>query len=234
MKLSLLTTLLIFLCSCASKSNETVADNTLSTAEKADGWQLLFNGKDMSQWRNFKQETISPIWQVKDGMVTMTNKDGNDIMTKKKYGNFVLKLQWKISEAGNSGIFILADEKGKKIWSHAPEIQILDNEKHRDSKILTHHSGSLYDMIASPDSSKKKAGEWNNVKISHDKGHLQVWQNGVQTVDIVIGSADWKKLLAKSKFAKWSGFATNKTGHIGLQDHNDIVSFKNLKIKELD
>ena len=134
MKLSLLATLLIFLCSCASQSNETVADNTLSSAEKADGWQLLFNGKDMSQWRNFKEETISPIWEVKDGVVTMTNKDGNDIMTKKQYGNFIFKLQWKISEVGNSGIFILADEKGKRIYSHAPEIQILDNERHKDNK----------------------------------------------------------------------------------------------------
>ena len=89
-------------------------------------------------------------------------------------------------------------------------------------------------MIASPESSKKKAGEWNDVKISHNKGHLQVWQNGVQTVDIVIGSAEWKKLLANSKFAKWPGFAQNKKGHLGLQDHNDVVSFKNLKIKELD
>lgn len=234
MKFSLLATLLIFLCSCATSKEEVVKDNTLTSAEKADGWELLFNGKDLSQWRNFKSDTISPVWQVKDDCFTMTNKDGNDIMTKKQYANFILKLQWKISEVGNSGIFILADEKGKRIYSHAPEIQILDNERHKDNKKKSRHSGSLYDMIASPENSKKKAGEWNDIKIIHNKGHLQVWQNSVKTIDIVIGSEAWNKLLAASKFAKWPGFAQNKKGHIGLQDHNDIVSFKNIKIKELD
>ncbi|WDE99218.1 DUF1080 domain-containing protein [Lentisphaera profundi] len=213
--------------------NTFAQDNILSSDEKNDGWKLLFNGSDMNQWRNFKKQDINPKWQVKEGSMILTGKGGGDIMTKDQYENFDFRMEWKISEGGNSGIFILADEKGKKIYSHAPEIQILDNEKHSDRKKPNHRSGSLYDMITSPAESHKKAGEWNQVRIKLNKGQLQVWQNEVQTVDILIGSDKWNELVGKSKFKSWKGFAKTKKGHLGLQDHNDKVSFKNLKIKEL-
>ena len=112
-----------FLFSCTT----TIADNTLTDSETKDGWELLFNGQDMSQWRNFKKQDINSKWIVENGQMTLTGAGGGDILTKKKYKNFDLKLEWNISEAGNSGIFILVDEKGKRIYSHAPEIQILDN-----------------------------------------------------------------------------------------------------------
>ena len=227
--LTLLLSLFSFL-SCISAP----LDNQLSSAEKKDGWKNLFNGQDMSQWRNFKKQDINPIWKVQDGTMTMTAKRGGDIITKEQYENFDFRLEWKISEGGNSGIFILADEQGNKIYSHAPEIQILDNEKHNDRKKPNHRSGSLYDMISSPAESHKKAGEWNQVRILLNKGHLQVWQNQVQTVDITIGAEKWNELLANSKFKSWKGFGSNKKGHIGLQDHGDVVSFKNIKIKVLD
>ncbi|WP_288743053.1 DUF1080 domain-containing protein, partial [uncultured Rheinheimera sp.] len=125
------------------------ADNQLTAEEQADGWQLLFNGKDMSQWRSFKQPTVNEKWQIEDGAITLTAGGGGDLISKESYKNFELTLNWKIAEVGNSGILILADEKGKYIYSHAPEIQILDNERHPDNKLDTHLSGSLYDMIAS-------------------------------------------------------------------------------------
>ena len=209
-------------------------DNELSDKEKADGWKLLFDGKSMDQWKNFKKDNISDKWVVKDGMMTLTGRGGGDIMTKKEYKNFDFKLEWKISENGNSGIFILADEKGKRIYSHAPEIQILDNERHKDNKKANHRSGSLYDMITAPAESHKKAGEWNQVRILLKDKHLKVWQNGVITADIVIGSDKWNELVGKSKFKSWKGFGANEMGALGLQDHGDVVSFKNLKIKVLD
>ena len=209
-------------------------DNQLSSAEKKDGWKMLFNGQDMSQWRNFKKQEVNPKWQVKDGSMVLNAKGGGDIMTKDQYENFDFRMEWNISEGGNSGIFILADEKGKKIYSHAPEIQILDNEKHSDRKKPNHRSGSLYDMITSSPESHKKAGEWNQVRIKLNKGQLQVWQNEVQTADILIGSDKWNELVGQSKFKSWKGFAKNKKGHLGLQDHGNLVSFKNIKIKALD
>lgn len=210
------------------------ADNQLTAEEQADGWQLLFNGKDMSQWRSFKQPTVNEKWQIEDGAITLTAGGGGDLISKESYKNFELTLDWKIAEVGNSGILILADEKGKYIYSHAPEIQILDNERHPDNKLDTHLSGSLYDMIASPVASHKKAGEWNSTKIRLENSALTIWQNNVQTAKVTIGSTDWNSLIAKSKFASWEGFAAAKEGHIGLQDHGDKVWFKNIKIKELN
>ncbi|EGM76979.1 protein of unknown function (DUF1080) [Rheinheimera sp. A13L] len=210
------------------------ADNQLTAQEKAEGWQLLFNGADMSQWRTFKQPTVNEKWQIEDSAIALTAGGGGDLISKKSYSNFELTLDWKISEVGNSGILILADEKGKYIYSHAPEIQILDNERHPDNKLDTHLSGSLYDMIASPVASHKKAGEWNTTKIRLEHSALTVWQNDVQTAKVTIGSDEWNSLIANSKFASWPGFAKAKAGHIGLQDHGDKVWFKNIKIKELN
>lgn len=208
-------------------------NNQLSSEEKSQGWELLFNGEDMSQWRNFKKPGVNSKWVVKDGTMQLTEKGGGDILTKKAYENFELKLEWKVSQAGNSGIFILADEKGPHIYTNAPEVQILDNERHIDNKISSHLSGSLFDLVASPKSSHKPAGEWNQVRILLNDSHLKVWQNQVQTIDIKIGGKEWNRLVAKSKFATWKGFGVNRTGHIGLQDHNDPVAFRNIKVKEL-
>ncbi len=208
-------------------------DNTLSAAEQQAGWQLLFDGKDLSQWRNFKQPGLSELWVIEDGALKLSGKGGGDILTKTQYQDFELKLDWKIAEGGNSGIFVLADETGQQIYSHAPEIQILDNERHPDNKLATHLSGSLYDMIASPVASHKPAGQWNQVTIRLEKSELTIWQNGVKTAKVKIHSPQWQQLVAKSKFASWDGFAANAKGHIGLQDHGDVVWFKNIKIKEL-
>ena len=118
-------------------------------------------------------------------------------------------------------------------WRTGPEIQILDDARHSDNKVDTHRSGSLYDLIAAPPASQKPAGEWNTVVIRHRQGHLQVWQNDVQTVDIQIGGERWNSLVAGSKFADWEGFGTLTEGHFGLQDHGDPVRFRNLKVRSL-
>ncbi|WP_286233543.1 3-keto-disaccharide hydrolase [Thalassotalea sediminis] len=207
--------------------------NMLTEQEKEQGWQLLFDGKTATQWRNYQQSALSEKWQVIDGALTLTGKGGGDIITKSSYENFELKLDWLISEAGNSGIFIRVDEQEKYVYSRAPEIQILDNERHSDNKNPTHLSGSLYDMISSPANSHKVAGKWNKIRIRLENGHLQVWQNNVKTADITIGSKRWQSLVAKSKFATWQGFGQQTKGFIGLQDHGDVVAFKNIKIKEL-
>ena len=223
-------------------SSTAMADNVLTEKQKQDGWQLLFDGKSMNQWRNFKSSDLSAQWVVENGAMKLAGKGGGDILTKKAFKNFELHLEWKISEAGNSGIFILADEEGPYIYSHAPEIQILDNERHSDNKIDSHLSGSLYDLMASPASSHKVAGEWNQVRIRFVDGFLQVWQNDVQTVNITMGSSTWNTLVSNSKFGRqradnspnpFAGFGTTRSGHIGLQDHGDEVSFKNIKILEL-
>jgi len=209
----------------------TVTENVAAPGKQA--WQVLFDGTDTSAWRNFKSSGLHQQWQIIDGSLTLTAAGGGDLLTKQQYANFELELSWLISSGGNSGVFILADEQGQFIYSHAPEVQILDNERHADNKLASHRSGSLYDLIAAPQSAQKAAGLWNQLRIIHQNGHLQVWQNNQQTVDIQLGSARWQQLVAGSKFANWTGFAANRKGHIGLQDHGDKVSFKNIRIREL-
>jgi hypothetical protein len=216
-----------------------LADNTLTEKEKQQGWQLLFDGSDMSQWRNFKKEALNPEWVVENGTMKLTGEGGGDILTRKSFRNFDLRLEWNVSEGGNSGIFILVDEEGERIYSHAPEIQILDNERHPDREIDSHRSGSLYDMVVSHPSSHKPAGQWNKVRILFVDGFLQVWQNRVKTVTITIGDSTWITLLKNSKFGDGSeigfeGFAESTSGHIGLQDHGDPVAFRNIMIRERD
>lgn len=229
--------LLLLLCSLyiASVGAEKVAvdDNTLSSSETEQGWELLFNGKDMSQWRNFKQETLSDQWTIENGSMMLSGKGGGDILTNSIYTNFDLRLDWNIAIGGNSGVFILTDEEGDQIYSHAIEIQILDNERHADNKLASHLSGSVYDIIASPEASHKIAGEWNQLRILMVNKVLKVWQNGVLTADIEVGSEQWNERVEQSKFKNWQGFAMSDSGHIGLQDHGDSVAFKNLKIKRL-
>jgi len=217
----------------AAASMVSAQDNSLTPQQEADGWQLLFNGKDMSQWRNFKKPDLNSKWIVENGEMKLTDGGGGDILTKKKYDNFDLRLEWQISKAGNSGIFVMADEEGSAIYSHAVEVQILDNELHSDNKETDHLAGSLYDMVASPIDSHRPAGQWNQVRILLNNKLLRVWQNNVMVTNVLIGGIQWDKLVANSKFSSWSGFAQASIGHIGLQDHSDPVAFKNIKIKEL-
>ena len=216
------------------------SDNKLTEAEKADGWQLLFDGKSMDKWKGYKTDSINPIWQVKDGAIFVEGKGGGenkgDIITKQSFKNFEFKVEWKMAERGNSGIFILADEKEDRIYFKAPEIQVIANDPSKVTKRTRNLAGSLYDMVSAPVESQKKVGEWNKVRIRLKDKHLQIWQNGVKSVDIVIDSPKWNELIQKSKFKKWPGFAKNVDigGSLGLQDHGCEVYFKNLKVKSLD
>ncbi len=207
--------------------------NQLTAEEEAAGWQLLFDGESLEHWRTYQKPAPNLQWQAIDGELVLTRGGGGDLLSRDTWGNFELHLEWKISEGGNSGIFFLADEARQRIYYQSPEIQILDDARHSDNQVDTHRSGSLYDLIAAPPESQKPAGAWNTVVISHLKGHLQVWQNTVQTVDIRIGGERWNELVRNSKFADWDGFGTLTDGHFGLQDHGDRVSFRNLKVRSL-
>lgn len=205
----------------------------LTPEEKAAGWSLLFDGQSLDQWRTYREPAPGPQWQAVNGELVLIGRGGGDLITKDVWGNFELRLDWKISAGGNSGVFILADETTDYIFVKAPEIQILDDARHPDNKLATHRSGSLYDLVAAPPESQLPAETWNQLIVRHENGHLQVWQNDVQTVDIRIGGDRWQALVAASKFADWTGFGTLTAGHIGLQDHGDPVAFRNLKIRPL-
>ncbi|MFO7754503.1 MAG: DUF1080 domain-containing protein, partial [Bacteroidales bacterium] len=184
-------------------------------------------------------------WEIVDGTLHCIGSGqgeaggkGGDIITREKYGNFELSLEWKVSEGGNSGIFYLAQElEDKPIYMSAPEMQILDNEKHPDAKLGedgNRKAGALYDLIPADPQNTKPAGEWNKVKILVYKGTVVHYQNGEEILEYHLWTDQWKDMVADSKFADWPEFVNPaKEGYIGLQDHGDDVWFRNIKIKKL-
>lgn len=212
--------------------------NTLTADEQAAGWQLLFDGTTADKWRNYNGTGLSPKWQVKDGALTLTGGGGGDIVTRDQYESFELVLEYKISTGGNSGLmFHVQEVKGKPPYDSGPEIQIQDNVAGRDPQ----KAGWLYQLYQPPADEKtgkpldatKPAGEWNEVRFKLDGPVGNVGVNGVRYYRFEMGTPDWAERLGKSKFAKWENFAKAKTGHLCLQDHGDVVSFRNIKVRTL-
>jgi hypothetical protein len=215
-----------------------------SKSQKLDaGFVSIFDGKTTTGWRGYDKPTFPTAgWNVVDGTLhcigsgTGEAGSGGDIIYDKKLNNFELDLEWKISEGGNSGIFILAQElPGEPIWKSAPEMQILDNEKHPDAKLGVdgdRMAGSLYDLIPAKPQNTKPAGQWNHVHILVYKGTVVYSQNGANVVEYHLWTEDWHKMITNSKFKdfKWI-MDPAKEGYIGLQDHGDDVWIRNIKLK---
>jgi len=195
----------------------------------------LFDGKTTNGWHSYLK-TGPGAWKVVNGAIQLdpSAPGQGDLVTDKEYENFELSLEWKIAEGGNSGIIfgVHEDPSFKETYLTGIEMQILDDAKAEDNKLATHRAGALYDMHA-PAHAARPAGEWNKVKIRKDNGHLTFWLNGEKVIDTQIGSAQWKEMLDKSKFKNWRGFAAYPKGHIALQDHGAVVSFRDITIKEL-
>ena len=242
--------LIICLCSLFAcnqtekKSQEKVeTQNTVSSKEtiNKEGWTILFDGSSLDNWRGYLSEDIYPEWTIQDDVMVFTPGEvgGKNIITKEKYTNFILSLEWKISEAGNSGIFwgVHEDEKFPEAYMTGPEIQVLDNEKHPDSFVGNgiHKAGSLYDLIGYPAEDIYPAGEWNLcvLEVNQTANLARVTMNEKTTISFPLHGVEWDKMVENSKFKDWEGFGKYRSGHIGLQDHSDQVSYKNIKIKKL-
>lgn len=221
-----------------AQENQANGDNALTQAEKAEGWQLLFDGKSMENFRVFRKDDVTPAWQIDNGAITLVSKGGGDLITKEQYKNFEFSVDWKISEGGNSGIMyhVSEDTAFSSTYSSGPEMQVLDDEKHPDAKKGVNgnrKAGALYDLIPVSKPAVKPAGQWNTAKLLVKDGHVEHWLNGKKVVEYEIGSPEWDSLIAKSKFAPMKGFGREEQGHIALQDHGDQVWYKNIKIREL-
>ena len=213
--------------------------NTLTAAEKAAGWKLIFNGKDFTGWHNFKQEGVRPGWQVKDGLLVCADPhNAGDIVTTDQYDWFELQLDYNISVAGNSGIMYRVTDAGRAVWATGPEFQLEDNVAAAD-KI---RCGWLYALYQPPDDPKtgkpldatKPVGEWNHVRLLISKEKCEHEINGVKYFEYVLGSEDFNARVAKSKFARMPGFAQAPTGFIALQGDHGSISFRNIKVRPLE
>lgn len=207
--------------------------NTLSPEEKADGWELLFNGKDLSDWRAFGSERRpGPGWKVEKGVLRKLEKiPGGDIVTKRKFKDYILDWEWKISEKGNNGIKYLVDESRPN--APGPEYQMIDDGRHPGGRKNTkHRTAGLYDIFPpAEDKLLKPAGEWNRSRIIVRGNRVEHWLNGAPVLTYELGSPELAAAIAKSKFRNAKGFGTKTEGHIMLTDHIDACSFRNIKIR---
>ncbi|MFO0838788.1 MAG: family 16 glycoside hydrolase [Phycisphaerae bacterium] len=214
--------------------------NVLSEQEKKDGWRLLFDGHSTAGWRGFRQTTMPvgrdgrPGWSVVDGALVRTGP-GGDIVSEDEFDSFELKLDWRISPAGNSGIFfhVSEDPKYKYVFETGPEMQILDNSEHADGHSLLTSAGSNYALHAPPRDVTQPIGFYNQVRMQVDGKHVEYWLNGEKMCEYEMGDADWEKRVTASKFAQMPGYGRSPTGRIALQDHGDKVWFRNIKIRPL-
>ena len=228
--------LIMGITSCASTGKKkTSAD---------EGWVSIFDGKTTTGWRGYNKATFPEKgWEVVDGTLHCIGSGageaggaGGDIIYDKKLSNFELELEWKLSPGGNSGIFILGQEiPNTPIYESAPEMQILDNERHPDAKLGVdgnRMAGSLYDLIPAKPQNTKPAGEWNKVGILCYQGTVVFKSNGANVVEFHLWTDTWKQMCENSKFKDWPMFInTAKEGYIGLQDHGNDVWFRNIRLK---
>lgn len=198
----------------------------------AGGFVSLFDGQTTNGWRGFRMDTVPTGWQVIDGNLTRV-ESGADLITKTQYANFELRLEWNISEGGNSGIIYRVTEAAEQTYETGPEMQVLDDARHPDGKNRLTSAGSCYGMYPSPAGIVLPPGQWNQVRLIVNGNHVEHWLNGTKVVEYELKSPDWMARLANSKFKQWPGYGLSPTGYIALQDHGDRVAYRNIRIKAL-
>jgi hypothetical protein len=210
-------------------------DNTLSAADKAAGWQLLFDGTTIDKWRAVNGTGVPPSWAIEDGAITAKAGKGADLVSVDEYTDFELMVDFKVAKNGNSGIFYRGVESPTApLYHSAPEYQILDDTGHPDAKNgPDRFCGANYDMEAPLAAACKPAGEWNSARIVVKGAHVEHWLNGQKTADYELWSPKWKEQVAASKFKAWPEYGMAKSGRLSLQHHGDVVAFKNIKVRAL-
>ncbi|MCW1924008.1 DUF1080 domain-containing protein [Luteolibacter arcticus] len=202
-----------------------------AASAKEAAWTSLFDGKSLSGWVAAKGGKPGDGWKVEDGCIHRAGK-GGDILSEKEYKDFEFEFEWKISAKGNSGVKYRV-QKSPAGWL-GPEYQVLDDAGHPNGKVADTTAGSLYEIApAAKDKDLKPAGEWNVSKIVAKGTVLEHWLNGKLAVKIDTAGKEWPELKKASKFAKFDDFAGPAAGKLLLQDHDDEVWFRNLRIREL-
>jgi hypothetical protein len=206
------------------------APNTLTAEERAAGWRLLFDGQTIDQWRGFGRPDLPEGWQVVDGTLARAGR-ASDIITKEQFGDFEFAFDWKLgAAAGNSGVMFRVIEGPEQTYYSGPELQLLDDDGHRDGRVPETSCGANYALDASSKPMCRPVGEWNSTRLIVKGAHVEHWMNGEKIVEYELWTPEWKAKVAASKFAEWPEYGMARRGHLALQEHGSPVAFRNLKV----
>lgn len=238
MKLKSILFILFFSCGLVSHAQET--SNTLTKKEEKQGWKLLFNGSNLDGWTSVGKD-IPPAsgWQVENGVLSTVKTEGHgggDIITKEEFTDFELSLDFKISKGGNSGIKYFFTRYAAGGWLGL-EYQILDNTNHPDAKMGRDGNrlqATLYDMFPLEKEQPNLIEEWNHARVVAKGSTVTHYLNGKKVLSFDRNSDQYRDTWQKSKFKDSNPpFGHVEKGHILLQEHGDLVSFRNIKIRPL-
>lgn len=221
----------------SAKTTDSEKPNTLTAAEKAEGWRLLFDGTSFAGWRGYGKPDMAGLrWVIKDGCIGLPEKDGTDthgqrdIVTTDTFGDFDLRFQWKVQPGSNSGVKYFVTEDRPSAIGH--EYQIIDDLRHPDAKISAERqTASFYDVKAASSHPTRSVGEWNDARILVQGNHVEHWLNGEKVLEYELGTPETLAAVQDSKFKDVAGFGTKKRGHILLQDHGDAVCYRSIRVK---
>jgi Domain of Unknown Function (DUF1080) len=224
---------LAFAALTSGMSAEAAAAASPAPATSPAAWRSLFDGKLHDAFRGWHSQGMPDGWHVVDGALTKEG-DVDDLVTTTEFGNFELELEWKIGEAGNSGVFYRATREYDQIYWSGPEYQLLDDVNAHDGRNRLTAAGSAYGIYPCPEGVVKPYGEWNTTRLIVRGDHVEHWLNGRKVVEYDLGSSDWKTRVAASKFSKYPNYGLAKRGLIGIQgDHPGALALRHIRIREL-
>lgn len=220
--------LLLALAGCAG------AQANAAAAPVPGPWVNLLEGGAARHWRGYRMDSLPSAWAYDAATGVLTRaRFGGDIITREQYTDFEFEVEWKVGPRGNSGIFYHATEETAVIYENAPEMQILDNAGHRDGGSPLTSAGANYALDAPVRDVSRPAGEWNAARIVVRGDQVEHWLNGVKVVEYRLWTPEWTAKVKGSKFVQWPPYGLARRGHIGLQEHGDVVHFRNLRVREL-
>lgn len=205
-----------------------------ASAADETGFAPLFDGRSLAGWHLYRKAG-EPIvgWEAADGAIVRT-APGGDLISDRQYGDFDLRFEWKISPGGNSGVFYRATEDEEAAYWTGIEYQVLDDDRHPDGRNgPDRHAAAVYGMYPPEGAATAPVGEWNHGRIVARGARVEHWLNGAKVAEYALWTPEWKARVAATKFKDWPGYGMARRGHIGLQDHGDEVSYRNIRIKEL-